>query len=244
MTTVRAVLALGGNLGDRKQIIKSAIRALKNTEGIEVVAKSPLVESHALTEAGVDESRPNYLNGVVEIETTLKPGDLLDRVLPGHDVVVNFAAETHVDRSIHGPQDFVVTNVVGTQTLLDACLRHGIPRTVHIGTDEVYGSIDEGSFTETDLLAPGVTSLDNMQALRRAGEGLEEEAPDTVRFTRAIKEVVAYEERLGVIEALWSVVLADGVREAEEDALMRLASNLLGVNDRDSAMARQRVERA
>ena len=82
------------------------------------------------------------------------------------------------------------------------------------------------------------------QALRRAGEGLEEEAPDTVRFTRAIKEVVAYEERLGVIEALWSVVLADGVREAEEDALMRLASNLLGVNDRDSAMARQRVERA
>jgi dTDP-glucose 4,6-dehydratase len=54
-------------------------------------------------------------------------GDLLDQVLPGHDVVVNFAAETHVDRSIHGPQDFVVTNVVGTQTLLDACLRHGIP---------------------------------------------------------------------------------------------------------------------
>ena len=80
MTTVRAVLALGGNLGDRKKIIKSAIRALKNTEGIEVLAKSPLVESHALTEAGVDESRPNYLNGVVEVETSLKPGDLLDRV--------------------------------------------------------------------------------------------------------------------------------------------------------------------
>ena len=80
MTTVRAVLALGGNLGDRKQIIKSAIRSLKNTEGIEVVAKSPLVESHALTEVGVDESRPNYLNGVVEVETSLRPGDLLDRV--------------------------------------------------------------------------------------------------------------------------------------------------------------------
>ena len=80
MSAVRAVLALGGNLGDRKKIIKSAIRALKNTDGIEVVAKSPLVESHAVTEAGIDESRPNYLNGVVEIETTLKPGDLLDRV--------------------------------------------------------------------------------------------------------------------------------------------------------------------
>jgi dTDP-glucose 4,6-dehydratase len=81
-------------------------------------------------------------------------GPLLDDVLPGHDVVVNFAAETHVDRSIHGPQDFVVTNVVGTQTLLDACLRHGIPRTVHIGTDEVYGSIDEGSWDESEPLKP------------------------------------------------------------------------------------------
>ena len=81
-------------------------------------------------------------------------GDLLDTVLPGHDVVVNFAAETHVDRSIHGPQDFVVTNVVGTQSLLDACLRHGIPRTVHIGTDEVYGSIDEGSWDEAQPLLP------------------------------------------------------------------------------------------
>jgi dTDP-glucose 4,6-dehydratase len=81
-------------------------------------------------------------------------GDRLDEVLPGHDVVVNFAAETHVDRSIHGPQDFVVTNVVGTQTLLDACLRHGIPRTVHIGTDEVYGSIETGSWTENEPLQP------------------------------------------------------------------------------------------
>ena len=65
-------------------------------------------------------------------------GALLDEVLPGHDVVVNFAAETHVDRSITGPQAFLLTNVVGAQTLFDACLRHGIPRTVHIGTDEVY----------------------------------------------------------------------------------------------------------
>ena len=81
-------------------------------------------------------------------------GDLLDQVLPGHDVVVNFAAETHVDRSIHGPQDFIITNVVGTQTVLDACLRNKIARTVHIGTDEVYGSIDEGSWTESEPLQP------------------------------------------------------------------------------------------
>lgn len=88
------------------------------------------------------------------IQGDICDGTLLDQVLPGHDVVVNFAAETHVDRSIHGPQDFVVTNVVGTQTLLDACLRHGIPRTVHIGTDEVYGSIDEGSWDESEPLRP------------------------------------------------------------------------------------------
>jgi dTDP-glucose 4,6-dehydratase len=81
-------------------------------------------------------------------------GTLLDTVLPGHDIVVNFAAETHVDRSISGPQEFLLTNVVGAQTLFDACLRHDIPRTVHIGTDEVYGSIDEGSWTESEPLLP------------------------------------------------------------------------------------------
>lgn len=78
--------------------------------------------------------------------------------------------------------------------------------------------------------------------LRTDAETLESEAPDTVRFTRAIKDAVAYEDRIGVIEALWSVVLADGVREDEENALLRLAASLLGVNDRDSHLARQRVE--
>ena len=81
-------------------------------------------------------------------------GALLDDVLPGHDAVVNFAAETHVDRSIAHAADFVMTNVVGAQTLFDACLRHGVPRVVHIGTDEVYGSIDEGSWTEESPLQP------------------------------------------------------------------------------------------
>ncbi|MDA7425365.1 tellurite resistance TerB family protein [Thalassococcus lentus] len=81
-------------------------------------------------------------------------------------------------------------------------------------------------------------------ALRGDAETLEAEAPDTVRFTRAIKDAVIYEDRIKVIEALWQVVLADGVREAEEDALLRLVSNLLGINDRDSALARQRVSGA
>ncbi len=70
-------------------------------------------------------------------------------------------------------------------------------------------------------------------ALRRQAEELEAQAPDTVRFTRAIKDAVDYDHREGVVEALWEVVLADGVRETEEDTLLRLLANLLGVNDRD-----------
>lgn len=79
-------------------------------------------------------------------------------------------------------------------------------------------------------------------ALRAQAEQLEAEAPDTVRFTRAIKDAVDYEDRLGVVEALWQVVLADGVRDAHEDALLRLVASLLGVNDRDSAIARQKAQ--
>ena len=82
---------------------------------------------------------------------------------------------------------------------------------------------------------------DAAAALRADAESLEAEAPDTVRFTRAIKDAVPYEDRLQVIEALWQVVLADGTRAKEEDALLRLVANLLGITDKDSALARQRV---
>ena len=79
---------------------------------------------------------------------------LLDEVLPGTDVVLNFAAETHVDRSITGAAAFVMTNVAGTQALLEASLRHRVGRFVQVSTDEVYGSIAEGSWTEDHLLEP------------------------------------------------------------------------------------------
>ena len=78
--------------------------------------------------------------------------------------------------------------------------------------------------------------------LRGEAETLEAQAPDTVRFTRAIKDAVPYEDREAVVETAWAVVLADGEREAEENALLRLVASLLGVNDRDSALARQRAE--
>jgi dTDP-glucose 4,6-dehydratase len=86
-------------------------------------------------------------------------GDICDaarlaRVVPGHDVVINFAAETHVDRSIAGAADFVATNVGGVQTLLQACLDAGVRRVVQVSTDEVYGSIASGSWTEDAPLAP------------------------------------------------------------------------------------------
>ncbi len=79
---------------------------------------------------------------------------LVERLLPGHDVVVNFAAETHVDRSITGPAVFLQTNVVGTGVLLDAARRHGIPRFLQVSTDEVYGSLAEGFAPEEAPLRP------------------------------------------------------------------------------------------
>lgn len=80
--------------------------------------------------------------------------------------------------------------------------------------------------------------------LRREAEELEAEAPDTVRFTRAIKDGVPYEDRIQVIEALWRVVLVDGHRDHEESGLLRLVADLLGINDRDNNIARKRVEQS
>ncbi len=79
--------------------------------------------------------------------------------------------------------------------------------------------------------------------LRREAEALEAEAPDTVRFTRALKDAVAHDDRMSLMEAMWDVVLADGSREDDEETLMRLVASLLGITDVESALARQRVER-
>ncbi|GAA0547184.1 dTDP-glucose 4,6-dehydratase [Actinomadura livida] len=79
---------------------------------------------------------------------------VVDETVRGHEVIVHFAAETHVDRSISGPGRFVRTNVLGTQVLLEAALRHGVRRFVHVSSDEVYGSIDQGSWTEESPVDP------------------------------------------------------------------------------------------
>ena len=81
-------------------------------------------------------------------------GAALAEAMAGHDAVVHFAAESHVDRSITDPARFVSTNCGGTATVCRAALEVGVGRVLHVSTDEVYGSIDEGSFIEADPLAP------------------------------------------------------------------------------------------
>lgn len=100
---------------------------------------------------------------------------------------------------------------------------------------------DERRHIEQVLAARSGLSSAEASELRLRAEALEAEAPDTVRFTRALKDKIAWEDRIGVVEALWQVALADDARNPEEDALIRLAARLLGVSDRDSGLARQRV---
>ncbi|MBP5939656.1 dTDP-glucose 4,6-dehydratase [Streptomyces acidiscabies] len=95
-----------------------------------------------------DEAGYTFVHGDIRDYATV------DDVMRGQDAVVHFAAESHVDRSIADASPFVTTNVLGTQVLLDAAKRHGVARFVHVSTDEVYGSISEGSWTEDWPLAP------------------------------------------------------------------------------------------
>ncbi|MEU6484252.1 dTDP-glucose 4,6-dehydratase [Streptomyces sp. NPDC046887] len=88
------------------------------------------------------------------IEADICDPHAVDRAVAEADEIVHFAAETHVDRSIAGGAEFVRTNVLGTQVLLEAAVRHGVERFVHVSTDEVYGSIAQGSWSESFPLRP------------------------------------------------------------------------------------------
>jgi dTDP-glucose 4,6-dehydratase len=92
--------------------------------------------------------------GLTFVEGDICDEVLVDELVSGHDAIVHFAAESHVDRSIAGARPFVVTNVLSTQTLLDAAVRHRTGRFLHVSTDEVYGSIETGSWSEEQPLAP------------------------------------------------------------------------------------------
>ena len=102
---------------------------------------------------------------------------------------------------------------------------------------------DESARIERVLCTRYGLSPEGARRCRLEAETEEAEAPDTVRYTRALKEAVPVEERAGLLEALWSVALSDGGRDAQEDSLMRLVVPLLGLTDVDSGLARQRVLR-
>lgn len=105
------------------------------------------------------------------------------------------------------------------------------------------GDYADAEIAQIDRVLSAVHGLSPFAAasLRQEAEVLEAEAPDTVRFTRAIKAATAQEDRTGLLQALWSVALSDGGRNAEEDRLLRLVANLLGLTDVESALARQRA---
>ncbi|MGW4439439.1 dTDP-glucose 4,6-dehydratase [Streptomyces sp. NPDC004596] len=107
-----------------------------------------------LTYAGTRANLPSGHPRLDFVHGDICDAALVDKLMAGADQVVHFAAESHVDRSIDGAGEFVRTNVVGTQTLLDAALRHGVGPFVHVSTDEVYGSIESGSWPEEHPLAP------------------------------------------------------------------------------------------
>ena len=119
----------------------------------EVVNLDALTYAGSLENLGdvMDNPRHKFIQGRIE------DGKLVDDIMEGIDVIINFAAESHVDRSIFEPQVFIATNIMGTQVLLDAALRHKVRLFYQISTDEVYGALELGStnkFTEDSLLRP------------------------------------------------------------------------------------------
>jgi dTDP-glucose 4,6-dehydratase len=124
--------------------------ALPGLEGASVTVFDALTYSGTLTnlESVKDHPRFRFVHGDIRF------ADQIDAALPGHHTIVHFAAESHVDRSVHDSGIFVETNVLGTQRLLEATRIHEIPRFVHVSTDEVYGSIEQGEWDEDEPLLP------------------------------------------------------------------------------------------
>lgn len=106
--------------------------------------------------------------------------------------------------------------------------------------DDRYDQVEQQRIEQVLTRRRGLSAQQAAER-RAAAEMIEAEAPDTVRFTRTIKDRIALEDRFGVIAALWEIAYADESRGADEESLIRLIAGLLGINDRDSAFARQRV---
>ena len=130
-----------------RQACSGAYRSLSGAEVV-VLDKLTYAGNEANLTPVADNPRFRFVRG------DICDGELVRKLMAGVDLVVHFAAESHVDRSILGSADFVLTNVLGTQTLLQAALEAGIGKFVHVSTDEVYGSIESGSWSEDHVLEP------------------------------------------------------------------------------------------
>jgi dTDP-glucose 4,6-dehydratase len=136
---------IGSNFARR--VLDDAYPALR---GADVIVYDALTYSGNLENLAPVSSSPRY----DFVHGDIRDGQLLATTLPGIDAIVHFAAESHVDRSLSDSAPFFETNVLGTQCLLDNAVRAGVQRVVHVSTDEVYGSIDSGSWREDHLLEP------------------------------------------------------------------------------------------
>src|SRR6185312_15131764 len=124
---------------------------LANTDDAVTVYDALTYAGNRSTLADVEAAHPDRFRFV---HADICDIDTFTAAVAGHDAVLHFAAESHVDRSIAGPEDFVVTNCVGTNAVMQACRQAGIGRVVHVSTDEVYGSVEQGDSRESDPLEP------------------------------------------------------------------------------------------
>ncbi|MEV8608715.1 dTDP-glucose 4,6-dehydratase [Amycolatopsis sp. NPDC051373] len=130
-----------------RQVVSGAYPTLRDAEVV-VLDKLTYAGNEANLDPVAGSPRLRFVRG------DICDAPLVSDLMRGVDLVVHFAAESHVDRSILGSADFVLTNVLGTQSLLQAALEAGVGKFVHVSTDEVYGSIADGSWSEDHVLEP------------------------------------------------------------------------------------------
>ncbi len=123
---------------------------LRTREDVEIVNFDNLTYAGNLTSLSDIQDDPRY----TFVKGSIADADAVDKVVQGMDLIINYAAETHVDRSILEPKAFIDTNIQGVYNLLEAVRKHEIPRMVHISTDEVYGAVMEGESSEEDKFEP------------------------------------------------------------------------------------------
>jgi len=145
------VLVTGGAGFIGSNFVRMAIEGrLPGLEDAQLTVLDALTYSGTLTNLKSVENSPRFSF----IHGDIRDPAIVKKAMEGHHAVVHFAAESHVDRSVNNSRIFVETNVLGTQTLLDQALAQELEKFVHVSTDEVYGSIDSGSWNEDEPLLP------------------------------------------------------------------------------------------